>query len=85
MVELSTAMAGQALDTVRRQLLAEPHSQQAVVPLELKPQPQRQRQCSLAYRRHEPGPGGFREGTADKVIQPSLTPTLQRPRVDLQY
>src|SRR5438552_6732869 len=52
--------------------------------LELKPQPQRQRQHPLAHRRHEPGPGGFPEGTAHKVIQPPLPPTLQRARVDLQ-
>src|SRR6516225_1122586 len=59
-------------------------SQQAVAFLELKTQPQRQRQPLLAHQRHEPGPGGFPEGAAHKVIQPPLPPTLQGPRVDLQ-
>ena len=45
------------------------HGQQAVTPLELKTQPQRQRQRPLRERRHEPGPGGFPEGAAHQVIQ----------------
>src|SRR6516225_2781938 len=59
-------------------------SQQPVAFLELKTQPQRPRQRLLAHQRHEPGPGGFPEGTAHKVIQPPLPPTLQGARVDLQ-
>jgi hypothetical protein len=60
------------------------HSQQALVALNFKTYPQRQRRRLLAYRRHEPGSGGFPEGAANKVIQPPLPPTLQCARVDLQ-
>src|SRR5271165_121473 len=60
------------------------HSQQTLALLELKAQPQRQRQRPFAQRRHKPGPNGFPEGAADKTIQPPLAPTLQRARVDLQ-